>query len=216
MQKYYVVDDELRKSLIKQMKKIQMPKMFIWMLLYYFLYIVAALVFIVPTIYVVPMAVEAFCEGYVAEGFGVLSIVLLAFCISMFSFLVPYGIHYLSDKKYMRKWTARSSESVRLQSNSILWSHYDRFIGKSYWDYQIKYQDIERLVYDSKHKIFYVYGYMSGKEWDSINRHRCMETIAIDRNLTPMPWMTLPAYFENFMELKQLLSEASGKVIEEI
>ena len=60
-----------------------------------------------------------------------------------------------------------------------------------------------------------MYGYMSGKEWDNINCQRCIDTIELNRNIKPVPWMTLPAYFEKFDELKDELSCVTDlKIIE--
>lgn len=215
MHNLFDVDVEKRKSLIKQMRKLQMPKMFFGVFVYKILYALVAILFIVPTICAIVKIVDCISMGDVDEISLYLGIILVTFCICAFATLIPYSIQYCIEKNYLQKWSARTSETVRLQNKSILWGHYDRFMGKSYWEYQILYSDIQSLIYDRKEQILYIYGYMSGKEWESINHGRCIDTIEINRTITPIPWMTLPAYFNNFVELKSSLSKVTGKIIEE-
>lgn len=179
------------------------------------LYLIVAVLFLVPTISAIIKIIYCIFTSNLSEIGLYLGIMLITFCICAFLILIPYSIQYFTDKKYLQKWNSRKSEVVILQNKSILWGHYDCFMGNSYWEYQILYSDIQRLIYDKTEQILYVYGYMSGKEWESETRGVCIDTIEINRELRPIPWMTLPAYFNDFNELKSSISQRAKKIIEE-
>lgn len=122
MHNLFDVDVEKRKSLIKQMRKLQMPKMFFGVFVYKILYALVAILFIVPTICAIVKIVDCISMGDVDEISLYLGIILVTFCICAFATLIPYSIQYCIEKNYLQKWSARTSETVRLQNKSILWA----------------------------------------------------------------------------------------------
>lgn len=216
MQKKYAVDMNLKNKIIQEMRLVQQPKMKNRILVCKVLFIAVSLVYVLPTIYLVICAMEQFKMGNVADAWGILSLDILVMCLALILLIVPLCVKQSAEKKYMWKWSSRKDEYVRLQSKSIVWLRYDTLLGQYYWEHQILYKDIKKIEYDVSEKILYVYGYMSGIEWESVNCEECLDTVELDRTISPLPWMTLPAYFENFEELKKNISELSGHEIIEV
>lgn len=208
MTKEFYVDKKKRKSLIKQKRKEFGFKVFWYMALSRILYILISLFFLISTIFCINLAIE---EG----DFLVMGVLVLPFGISAFAYLIPYAIQHFGDYKWMWKWVGRRCEYVKLQSNSILWSHYN-MKHKEYYDYQMKYKDIERLLYDNKDQILYAYGPASHKVWEDETRERLCDSFEKDSDhIEGTTWFTIANYFNNFEELKTQLSELTGKEIEE-
>lgn len=213
MQKEYCVDKQLKKILIDEMKVMQRPVMKKRLCMYYIGVTCIWLSYFVVTFLILMQAIEQFQMGNSADGWAILSLDIFVFAIALILSLIPIWIKDTAYKKYMWKWCSRKNEIVQLRGKSIAWMREDNNLGKYYWEHQILYKDIKRIEYSRKEKILYVYGYMSGKEWDSPKREACFDTFEVDRTIDESTWMTLPAYFENFDDLKNNLCNLSGLAV---
>ncbi len=146
----------------------------------------------------------------------IFSVMLVAFILACLVSIIPLWIGSIINNRYLWNWSGRKREVVFFRPKVLEWAHYDYSNNKNYQVLQMRYADIVRIEYDSEQRLLRVYGPVETKEWDSIERTRCVEVIKRDSNIAADAlWFTLPDYFDDFEEMKAQLVERTGLEIME-
>lgn len=125
--------------------------------------------------------------------------------------LIPMTIRRHAYKKYLVPWASYEQEELILHTRTFEQGYVDLFSGQSYLTNKMRYADITRMEYDEEAEILRVYGPFEVKEWSSINREHCYDTIPPDPSYNV--WIDLLPYYEDFSGLMEELESRSGKRI---
>lgn len=215
------VNSSAKDRLVEYAKSYTWPQRRGYVWLYRVLYAIIVAFMVALCSFLVPRMV-----GYGGvDAFGYLIVLVFAFCIAMLLSIIPMCIKSATRKKFLWKWNGRTHESVSLHKGYVIWSHCDlcedgklRYqpAGEVYTQFKMLYANIKKMEYNKAEKILYVYGYMSGIEYENPYKGRVLETIEVDRTLEVVPWFTLPEYFESFDLLKSELEQRTGMRIREV
>ncbi len=208
----YKVDLNERKNLIQRKIGKGGRALRVQLVAYRMLLAVMALGFVVLLVAALGNLIRCFLDGIRGVELFVMGAFVVCTPIPALIFsLLPLTVKRQAYRKYLRPWASYEQEGLTLYTKTFEQGYIDLFSGQGYLTNRMRYADIVRMEYDESQEILRVYGPFEVKEWSSINRERCYDTVPPDPSYDV--WIDLIAYYEDFPKLMKELEERSGKKI---
>ena len=204
----FILNHEKRNQVI-QKKRQDMPSSYkiqqaISKMLFYSVFIILVLALI--------MGIRA---GFLSDMFFV--ILILSGILMLIVALIGLSIRAISNNKYLGIWLSAKDCELHLKKSVFEYGALASS-GRLYMTWSGRYDEIERLEYDSYNCTLRIFGAMTIKKWTDQDRTRCLSKTYVEKTWSDAKgvyetMVTIPDYFDEFDIFMKELAEKSGKQI---